>query len=113
MACVAAHVRFNNISSIMDCVSCEKCRLWGKLQILGIRSAIKILLTPLEELDSFESKDLDPSGSTCSTSEAVRKGVLGRDEVIALVNTLNQFSNSLLFAAEASAEERPPLLEKD
>jgi len=113
MACVAAHVRFNNISSIMDCVSCEKCRLWGKLQILGIRSAIKILLTPLEELDAFESKDLDPAGSTCSTSEAVRKGVLGRDEVIALVNTLNQFSNSLLFAAEASAEERPPLLEKD
>jgi ERO1-like protein alpha len=105
MAGVVAPVRFNNISSIMDCVSCEKCRLWGKLQILGIRSAIKILLTPLEELDAFHSRDFDPAGSTCSTSEAARKRVLGRDEVIALLNTLNQFSNSLLFAAEASAME--------
>jgi len=93
----------------MDCVSCEKCRLWGKLQILGIRSAIKILLTPLEELAAFQSTDSDPAGSTCRTSEADREGVLGREEVIALVNTLNQFSNSLLFAAEASAEEVQPV----
>lgn len=26
---------FRNITSIMDCVGCEKCRLWGKLQTLG------------------------------------------------------------------------------
>ena len=25
--------RFRNISRIMDCVGCEKCRLWGKLQV--------------------------------------------------------------------------------
>lgn len=24
---------FRNISRIMDCIGCEKCRLWGKLQV--------------------------------------------------------------------------------
>jgi phosphoribosylaminoimidazole-succinocarboxamide synthase len=24
---------FRNISRIMDCVGCDKCRLWGKLQV--------------------------------------------------------------------------------
>jgi len=28
--------RFRNISRIMDCVGCEKCRLWGKLQVRSI-----------------------------------------------------------------------------
>ncbi len=28
--------KFQNISRIMDCVGCEKCKLWGKLEILGI-----------------------------------------------------------------------------
>lgn len=26
---------FQNITSIMDCVGCEKCKLWGKLQLMG------------------------------------------------------------------------------
>ena len=26
---------FRNITTIMDCVGCEKCKLWGKLQLLG------------------------------------------------------------------------------
>lgn len=26
--------KFRNISRIMDCVGCEKCRLWGKLQVM-------------------------------------------------------------------------------
>lgn len=42
--------RFRNISRIMDCVSCEKCRVWGKLEILGLGTAIKILLTPEKEM---------------------------------------------------------------
>lgn len=27
--------RFRNISRITDCVGCEKCRLWSKVQITG------------------------------------------------------------------------------
>ena len=29
----------------MDCVACEKCRLWGKLQITGLGTALKILFS--------------------------------------------------------------------
>ena len=27
---------FQNITRVMDCVGCEKCKLWGKLQTLGM-----------------------------------------------------------------------------
>ena len=33
------------MSRIMDCVSCEKCRLWGKIQITGLGTALKILFS--------------------------------------------------------------------
>ncbi|XP_056667076.1 ERO1-like protein alpha isoform X2 [Monodelphis domestica] len=36
---------FRNISRIMDCVGCLKCRLWGKLQIQGLGTALKILFS--------------------------------------------------------------------
>ena len=35
--------RFRNVSRIMDCVGCDKCRLWGKVQITGLAAAMKIL----------------------------------------------------------------------
>jgi hypothetical protein len=34
---------FRNVSRIMDCVGCDKCRLWGKVQFTGIATAMKIL----------------------------------------------------------------------
>ncbi|CAG0919955.1 unnamed protein product [Notodromas monacha] len=37
---------FINITRIMDCVGCDKCKLWGKLQIQGLGTALKILFTP-------------------------------------------------------------------
>ncbi len=35
--------KFNNISRVLDCVGCEKCRLNGKVQIKGLRTAMKVL----------------------------------------------------------------------
>jgi hypothetical protein len=29
----------------MDCVGCSKCKLWGKLQVHGIGTALKILFS--------------------------------------------------------------------
>lgn len=81
--------RFRNISRIMDCVSCEKCKVWGKLQILGIGTAIKILLTPTAQLQGWAG------GGT----------KLSRQEIVALINTLNQLAASVEFAAEAAAAE--------
>jgi ERO1-like protein alpha len=62
---------FRNISQIINCVTCEKCKTWAKLQLLGIGTALKILV------------DYDTDV------------VLERNEVIALVNTLRQFSDSI------------------
>eukprot|EP00741_Cyanophora_paradoxa_P009335 tig00000144_g9043.t1 len=64
---------FRNISRIMDCVQCEKCRMWGKLQILGIGTALKIL---------FSEKPLDVH-------------YLERNEIIAFMNTIAKLSRSI------------------
>ena len=37
--------KFFNISKVLDCVSCEKCRLNGKVQIKGLGTAMKILFS--------------------------------------------------------------------
>ena len=37
---------FRNMAKLMDCVSCERCRLWGKVQIYGVGTALKILTAP-------------------------------------------------------------------
>ena len=68
--------RFANISAVMDCVGCEKCKVWGKLQVLGLGTALKIL---------FANDDLGASELT-----------LQRNEVIALFNTLERFSKSIM-----------------
>jgi hypothetical protein len=70
---------FRNVSRIMDCVGCDKCRLWGKIQTTGVATALKILF----ELDE---KALDP---------AANHNLLQRSEVVALINTLFRFSESL------------------
>lgn len=69
---------FRNISMIMDCVGCEKCRLWGKLQFLGLGTALRILFEP--QLPNLE-----------------------RNDVIALFNLLYKLSNSVLLVDEMEA----------
>ncbi|KAL2476483.1 Endoplasmic reticulum oxidoreductin-1 [Abeliophyllum distichum] len=79
---------FRNISAIMDCVGCEKCRLWGKLQVLGLGTALKILFSV--DSQNYPNQPLQ----------------LQRNEVIALVNLLNRLSESVKFVQEIG-----PLLE--
>lgn len=67
--------RFRNVSRIMDCVGCDKCRLWGKLQTAGYGAALKVLF----EFDN-NSDDVP---------------VLKRTELVALFNTLARISSSL------------------
>ncbi|CAL9015895.1 unnamed protein product [Prunus brigantina] len=74
--------QFRNISALMDCVGCEKCRLWGKLQVLGLGTALKILFS------------VDGQQNTDQTLH------LQRNEVIALMNLLNRLSESLKFVNE-------------
>ncbi|KAI9477099.1 endoplasmic reticulum oxidoreductin 1, partial [Zychaea mexicana] len=70
---------FRNVSRIMDCVGCEKCRLWGKIQTTGLGTALKILF-------SYGENNLNPKRNP---------GLLERSEIVALFNTLNRLSESL------------------
>lgn len=51
--------KFRNISKIMDCVGCDKCRLWGKLQVQGLGTALKILFSGKFEV-KVQQTDPDP-----------------------------------------------------
>ncbi|GAA5936422.1 ER oxidoreductin [Sporobolomyces koalae] len=77
---------FRNVSRIMDCVGCDKCRLWGKMQITGLGTALKLLFSEPRTLNSFDSK-------TKETTQG--RVVLSRSEVVAFVNTLHRLSESL------------------
>lgn len=68
--------RFRNVSRLMDCVGCDKCRLWGKLQTVGYGTALKVLF----EYDELRNGENPP---------------LRRTELVALVNTLDRVSSSL------------------
>lgn len=74
--------QFRNISALMDCVGCEKCRLWGKLQVLGLGTALKILFS----VDGQNHPD-----------QILH---LQRNEVIALINLLNRLSESVKLVNE-------------
>jgi ERO1-like protein alpha len=75
---------FQNITGIMDCVGCEKCKLWGKLQFLGVATALKVLFA--------ESSCLAPS---LPPSEMLAALKLERNEAIALINLLSKLSQSV------------------
>ncbi len=89
--------RFRNVSRLMDCVGCDKCRLWGKLQTVGYGTALKVL---------FEYEE-DRNGGNPP---------LRRTELVALVNTLDRVARSLtalgemraLVEAKASASSTAP-----
>ena len=42
--------RFRNITSILDCVGCQKCKLHGKLQVYGLGAMLKILVEPKNDI---------------------------------------------------------------
>eukprot|EP00485_Elphidium_margaritaceum_P006782 CAMPEP_0202694908 /NCGR_PEP_ID=MMETSP1385-20130828/8643_1 /ASSEMBLY_ACC=CAM_ASM_000861 /TAXON_ID=933848 /ORGANISM="Elphidium margaritaceum" /LENGTH=500 /DNA_ID=CAMNT_0049350843 /DNA_START=23 /DNA_END=1525 /DNA_ORIENTATION=- len=66
---------FRNISDIMDCVGCEKCKLHAKLELLGLGTALKILFTKdVLSVDMFE-----------------------RNEILALMVTLGKYSDAITF----------------
>ncbi|KAI8351243.1 endoplasmic reticulum Oxidoreductin 1-domain-containing protein [Mortierella sp. GBAus27b] len=70
---------FRNISKIMDCVGCEKCRLWGKVQTSGLGTALKVLF-------SYNDEHLNPIKNP---------NLLQRTEIVALFNAFNRLSESV------------------
>lgn len=72
--------RFKNVTKIMDCVHCDRCRLWGKVQTTGYATSLKILF----ELDE---------GDEGSKQHVV--DTLTKYELIALLNTFDRLSKSI------------------
>jgi hypothetical protein len=68
-------MKFRNITRIMDCVGCDKCRLWGKVQTKALGTALKILF-------SGKSMGLE---STVST-DSKKSFQLTRSEIVSLFN---------------------------
>lgn len=88
--------RFRNVSRLMDCVGCDKCRLWGKLQTAGYGTALKVLF----EFDN-DSQEIP---------------ILKRTELVALFNTYARLSSSMNaiqnFRAMAAEKEAAEALER-
>lgn len=117
--------KYRNISRILDCVGCEKCRLWGKLQFLGLGTAMKIMFASAaaeakqamlqQHQQQQQQQQLGApalgadSGSVGAGGVAAAAAVLpeimppvaaldislSRNEVVALVNVLHRLSMSL------------------
>lgn len=71
-------IRFKKINEILNCVSCQKCRLHGKMQIYGISLMLKILFNHKISID--------------------------RNEFIAFINTFEKISRSIKFIADSLIE---------
>lgn len=80
---------FRNISRIMDCVGCDKCKLWGKLQIQGLGTALKILFSGL-----WEGPPADDSSSRLPVRHRAHER-LQRTEIVALFNAFAKLSTSI------------------
>ncbi|KAL7531486.1 hypothetical protein ACHAXR_005392, partial [Thalassiosira sp. AJA248-18] len=64
---------FHNVSSILDCVQCQQCKLHGKMAMLGYGTALKILFLP----------------------EDIIGKSLSRNEIVAFLNTIAKMSESV------------------
>ncbi len=73
---------FHNVSSILDCVQCQQCKLHGKMAMLGYGTALKILFLPNHRLASS----------------------LERNEIVAFINTIAKFSESMREIRELTNE---------
>eukprot|EP00939_MAST-03C_sp_MAST-3C-sp1_P005508 g5508.t1 len=71
---------FQNISSVLDCVTCEKCKMHAKVSVLGLGWALKTLLLP----------------------ETMLVSALHEPEIVAFINTLHKFSHAIRHAKELS-----------
>lgn len=68
-------LKFRNITKIMDCVGCDKCKLWGKVQTQALGTALKIL---------FSGKTF--GANTTLDAQSKNNFYLSRSEIVALFN---------------------------
>ena len=89
-------LKFKNITKIMDCVGCEKCKLWGKLQTTGLGTALKILFSSSKPTNYFKFPSnmlFETSGTIVTTPTSTLN--LTRNEIVALFNAFGRISTSI------------------
>ncbi|XP_070787278.1 ERO1-like protein alpha [Enoplosus armatus] len=74
---------FLNISRIMDCVGCFKCRLWGKLQTQGLGTSLKILFSE-RQIEALPASSIQRP-----------RFQLSRQEIVSLLNAFGRISTSI------------------
>lgn len=50
--------KFKNVTRLMDCVTCDRCRLWGKIQSTGYATALKILFESPKHLKNLKKNEV-------------------------------------------------------
>ena len=75
-----ARMRSRELMRIMNCVQCNKCRLHGKVSVMGLSTALQILV-----------------GQTGEGGDMAR---IHRVELAALITTLHKFSRSIDFVQQ-------------
>jgi len=83
---------FRNISRVMDCVGCDKCKLWGKLQVTGLGTALKILFSG--DFDQDRGSELTSSNQDLPRHKPDL--ALSRNEVVSLFNAFGKISTSIV-----------------
>lgn len=110
--------KFMNISRIMDCVGCDKCRLWGKLQVrlvsaFEIKKRFIILLNFQTQgmgtaLKILFSGNFDEPVATINPKPPLvwdnKKFKLRRAEIVSLFNAFGRLSTSI-YSLEAFRDQ--------
>jgi len=78
----------------MDCVGCEKCKLWGKLQTTGLGTSLKILFTD-QDTDLVLTRWVIQPMKYVFDAFVVNVMYLIRNEIVALFNGFGRISTSI------------------
>lgn len=112
-------LHFKNISRIMDCVGCSKCRLWGKLQVSSINrrsSRRRCCLWRVTEVLCLQIQGLGTALKILFSEKEIQKlpehssskgFQLTRQEIVALINA---FGRSAPCSSPPNCASPPPLL---
>lgn len=84
--------QFRRVSQLMECVGCDRCRLWGKLQAAGYGTALKIVFE-LDEVKTSVQGDDDDRERVEQSRKLISS--LRRSELVALINTFDRLSKSI------------------
>jgi hypothetical protein len=89
---------FRNVTLLMDCVTCSKCKMWSKVHVLGLGTALKVVLgdvrTPATTEGHFQVPDADKVDDDMDSARPPPPK-LTRNEIVALINTARSFSDSI------------------